>query len=87
MKIILSPLAEKQLRKITKIDQIAVAKKIRSIVLNKHIKAEKLQGYLDVFRVRVGSYRIVYKHFKDRIHIVLIGHRRDIYHLLKQLIK
>lgn len=35
----------------------------------------------DTYRVRVGAYRIVYEVFDDRfvIHVVRIGHRRDIY--------
>lgn len=41
----------------------------------------KLTGEDDTYRVRVGVYRIVYEVFDDRlvIHIIRIGHRRDIY--------
>lgn len=41
----------------------------------------KLTGEDDTYRVRVGAYRIVYEVFDDRlvIHVVRIGHRRDIY--------
>jgi len=62
MKIIISPRAEKELKKITKIDQIAIARKIRLIkespvILNE----EKLSGYKNIYRVRIGEYRIVYR--------------------------
>lgn len=41
----------------------------------------KLTGEDDTYLVRVGVYRIVYEVFDDRlvIHVIRIGHRRDIY--------
>lgn len=88
MKIIISPRAEKKLKKITKIDQIAIVRKIRlikesSIVLNE----EKLSGFKNIFRIRVGQYRIVYQKTINEIYVVLIGHRKDIYHLVNQLLR
>jgi mRNA interferase RelE/StbE len=41
----------------------------------------KLQGHVELYRVRVGDYRIVYQ-IQDAILVVLvveIGHRREIY--------
>lgn len=41
----------------------------------------KLEGALDLYRVRVGEYRVVYT-VRDRVLLVLIvrvGHRRDVY--------
>jgi mRNA interferase RelE/StbE len=88
MIVILSLRAEKQLRKITKIDQLALANKIRSISDNSSkTKAEKLVGLKDIYRVRVGNYRIVYRQYVSKIYIVLISHRRDIYRLLGQIVK
>lgn len=84
MKIILSPRSEKQLRKLPKFDQIAVAQKIRSLTGLPVSGEEKLSGYPKIYRVRVGNYRIVYRKMDD-IYIVLIGHRRDIYRALKDL--
>ncbi len=78
MKIIISPHAKKQFKKINKIDQIALARKIRLLPEeNRNIK--KLSGYRDIFRIRVGDYRIVYKKSPSQIYIILIGHRKDIY--------
>lgn len=87
MKVIISPRAEKQLKKLSKIDQIAIANKIRSI---KDISAEvfgeeKLSSFKNIFRVRIGNYRIVYKKTTGNIYIVLISHRKDIYQLVRQL--
>jgi len=88
MKIILSPHAEKRLKKLPKIDQIAIAQKVRSLREEKNnLTAEKLHGYIDIYRVRVGNYRIVYRKLSESYYIVLIGHRKDIYDLLQRLLK
>lgn len=86
MKISLLPRAEKDLRKLPKFDQIAVASKIRSLPDPPVLGEEKLTGYPRVYRVRVGNYRIVYKKMSESIVIVLIRHRRDVYRLLKELL-
>ena len=88
MKVILSSQAEKELKKLSKINQIAIAKKIRGI--RDSIKAEgeeKLKGFQDIFRIRVGDYRIVYRKSKNRVYIVLIRHRKDVYRLVRQLFR
>lgn len=89
MRIELSPLAGKQLRKLTKIDQIAVAQKIRSLqdIPSSAVQPEKLSGYKDIYRIRVGNLRIVYRIFPDKFYIILIHHRRDVYQLLARLLK
>jgi len=85
MDIIISPRAERELKKIGKMDQIALIKKIRSLT-SPSIEAEKLQGYIHIFRVRVGIYRIVFRKIKEEIYIILIGHRKEIYQKVKQLL-
>lgn len=85
MKIILSPRAEKELKKLSKLDQIAIAKKIRSFVEKQIAQEKKLKGFTNVFRTRLGNFRIVYKKTSQEIYIILIGHRKDIYSLLKRL--
>lgn len=87
MRIVISPRAEKELKRIPKIHQIAIVKKIRSLTSSYNLSKEKLTGYKDIYRVRVGQYRIVYRQWVDEIFIVLIGHRKDIYRLLNQLIR
>jgi mRNA interferase RelE/StbE len=42
---------------------------------------EKLQGYAWLYRLRVGAYRIIYEidDGAQRVLIVLVGHRREVY--------
>ena len=42
---------------------------------------ETMQGHRNIYRLRVGDYRIVYKIEKSRviIEVVAVGHRKDIY--------
>jgi len=88
MKVTLSPRAEKQLKKLPKTSQIFVAKKIRGLEEDQRPRGEgKLKGFKNIFRVRVGDYRVVYKKTKKLIYIVSIAHRRDIYKMVKRLLK
>ena len=85
MKIVISPRAEKQFRKLQKFDQIVINQKIRSF-LESIPNEEKLSGYKDIFRVRVGNYRIVYRKGMP-VYIILIAHRKDVYKLLKDVLR
>lgn len=88
MKILLSLRAEKEFRKLAKIDQIAVARKIRSLGVPSAISnEEKLVGFSNIYRVRVGNYRVVYKRTVGEIFIVLVGHRKDIYQMVRQILR
>jgi mRNA interferase RelE/StbE len=74
--------AEKQLRRLAKRDRSRVVEAIRKLAEKPRPHgARKLQGYDDVYRIRVGHYRVVYEVFDDRIVVIVlkIGHRKDIY--------
>ncbi|MCI0422637.1 MAG: type II toxin-antitoxin system RelE/ParE family toxin [Acidobacteria bacterium] len=45
------------------------------------IGCEKLSGQFGLYRVRVGSYRVVYAidDSATEVHVVKVGHRRDVY--------
>ncbi len=87
MNIVLSPKAEKKLKKFPKFDQIAIGQKIRSLGSGQNsFGEEKLSGFKDIYRVRVGDYRIVYKKSLHLIYIIIIGHRKEVYDLLTRLI-
>ena len=67
MNVTISPKAEKQLKKLNKIDQIAIIRKIQNLYQEQNI--QKLQGHKDIYRVRVGDFRIVFKKSKKKIYI------------------
>ena len=81
-RIEISRTAEKQLGKLPRLDQMRVVTVIRGLADDPLPKgSRKLTGYEDVFRIRVGRYRILYSiSGKELVIIVLkIGHRKDIY--------
>jgi mRNA interferase RelE/StbE len=41
--------------------------------------ATKLQGRGDTWRIRVGSYRILYRVNDLSVRVLEVGHRRDVY--------
>ncbi len=45
------------------------------------VGSKKLKGLENVFRIRVGDYRIIYEIRDDRLVVLVIrvGHRKDIY--------
>lgn len=87
MKVGIWPRAVKALKKLSKIDQLAIAIVVRRLQDDgAEVVREKLQGYKNIYRIRVGKYRLVYFPAKGGIEIVVIGHRREVYHLLKRLL-
>ena len=74
-------IALKSLKKLPKSTQIAISEHIQRLSATPYEDCEKLEGFEDLFRVRVGLYRIVYQIQKDRlvILIVRIGHRSEVY--------
>lgn len=86
MKIVLSSRAEKTLKKLPKIDQIAIARKIRLLREGQPTtQIEKLKSFPNIFRLRIGNYRVVYRRLPQETYIILIAHRKDIYDLLRRL--
>ncbi len=86
MKLVISPLAEKQIRKLPKFVQISTVKKIRRFYETRFpLGVKQLSGYKDIYRVRVGDYRIVFRKYPGKTYIVLVAHRKDVYLRLKKL--
>ena len=59
-----------------------ILRKIESLVTNpRPAGCEKLKGHENLWRVRVGDYRIVYSIFDDKkiIDISIVRHRKDAY--------
>lgn len=78
----ISRTAEKQLRRLHDADQRRVARKMPNLAHDPLSRgARKLAGYDDIFRIRVGPYRILYSVGAATLIILLlkVGHRGDIY--------
>jgi mRNA interferase RelE/StbE len=74
--------AEKRLRRIAKRDRNRLVEAIQRLADRPRPHgARKLQGYDDVYRIRVGQYRVVYEILEDRVIVIVlkVGHRKDIY--------
>jgi mRNA interferase RelE/StbE len=71
----------KELEDIPKKDLQKVVKKIQALSVNPRPPGSQKLSHKERYRVRHGNYRIVYS-VQDKeltIHIVKIGHRKDIY--------
>ena len=78
----ISETAERQLRKLPERDQLRVARAMLALAEEPHPRgSRKLSGYDDVFRIRVGRYRVLYSVVENRLIIIIlkIGHRKDVY--------
>ena len=74
--------AEKQLRGLPRTDRERVVSTIASLATNPFPKGvRKLSGYDDVFRVRIGRYRVLYSISERALTVLVlkIGHRGSVY--------
>ena len=85
-RIEISATAEKQIRKLPRDAQVRVLQAIRPLATQPTPPgSRKVRGYDDVFRIRVGMYRVLYRVEGRRLLIIIlkIGHRRDVYRSLR----
>ena len=78
----ISETAEKQLKKLQRGDQRRVVRAIVALADEPHPRgSRKLSGYNDVFRIRVGRYRVIYSVSGNRLIVIIlkIGHRKDVH--------
>ena len=78
----ISRTAEKQLRRLPHADRRRVARAMLALAEDPRPRGtRKLEGYDDVFRIRVGRYRILYSISGEKLVIIVlkVGHRRDVY--------
>lgn len=74
--------AERQLGRLPRPDQERMARAMLALAEDPFPRGtRKLSGYDDVFRVRVGRYRILYSVSDAEVIIIIlkIGHRKDVY--------
>jgi mRNA interferase RelE/StbE len=78
----LTATAERQLRKLAKPEQARLVTAIRRLAEEPRPRgARKLQGFDDLFRIRVGTYRVIYSVEEERLLVLVLklGHRKDVY--------
>ena len=81
-RIQVSGMAERQLKKLSSEARDRVVRAVRALADDPVPRgSRRLTGYDDVFRVRIGPYRVLYSVAASTLTILVlkIGHRRDIY--------
>ena len=75
------PSAAKALSKLEPAIRRRIGRRIDRLAEDPHADAVKLRGADDVWRARVGDYRILYQVADDHLVVLVIriGHRRDVY--------
>lgn len=76
--------ARKEFEKLPAKIRERVAEALKILSLNPYselLKVKKLKGAEDLFRIRLGDYRVLYEIRNDVLIVVVIkiGHRREIY--------
>jgi mRNA interferase RelE/StbE len=74
--------ALKQLEALPREEQERLTKEINALADDPRPPGvERLKGVADQYRIRVGSYRVIYTIRDDRLIVLVlrIGHRRDVY--------
>ena len=81
-RIEVSATAERQIKKLGREDQIRVIRAVQTLANEPRPSGcRKLQGYDDVYRIRIGRYRALYSIDGRRVIITVLkgAHRRDVY--------
>jgi mRNA interferase RelE/StbE len=84
-RVVPKPSVEKDLRSLPKSIIARVMKQIEELGIDPHLrKAVKLEGGEDLYRIRVGDYRIIYgiDHAAKLVTVHYVRHRRDVYRKL-----
>lgn len=81
-KVEITASAERELARLPKADRVRVARKVMELATVPRPRGcRQLTGQADVYRIRVGVYRVIYSIEDRRIVVVVLklGHRKDIY--------
>lgn len=82
-----APRADRQFRALEKSLQTRLGRRIDSLAENPRPQGiKKLAGEEDLFRLRVGDYRIIYQIQEKRLVVLVVGvgHRADVYRGLRR---
>lgn len=80
--IIIKPCANKALLKLPKSIQTRILNALQHLAYNPRPPGVlKLQASFDLYRIRIGDYRVIYSIDEQQIQILIatVGHRKDIY--------
>jgi mRNA interferase RelE/StbE len=80
--VIIKPSAEKQLDKLAKATRIRVLDKLEDLRHDPRPEgAVKLKRADDLWRIRIGDYRVIYQILDDRLLVIVVrvSHRKDAY--------
>ena len=78
----ISRMAERQLRKLPPEGRDRVVRAVRALADDPVPRgSRRLTGYDDVFRIRIGAYRVLYSASASTLTLLVlkIGHRKDVY--------
>jgi mRNA interferase RelE/StbE len=80
--VLFQPAARRELAGLDRSDQRRALAAIEALVYNPRPPGcAKLSGFRDVWRIRVGVFRVIYR-VQDRqliVEVIRVGHRRDVY--------
>lgn len=82
-----APRAERQFKALDRSIQMRLSRRIDSLTGNPRPQGtKKLAGEEDLYRLRVGNYRIIYQVQEKRliVLVVSVGHRADVYRALQR---
>ncbi len=77
-----SHIAFKSFQKLPKSESLRILKKTEMLIENPYPNGfKKLQGEENLYRIRSGDYRILYKIYDEKLIILVVnvGHRKEIY--------
>lgn len=81
-RIEVSATAERQIRKLPDADRVRVLRAILALATDpRPVGCRKLSGHADVFRIRIGRFRVLYAIEDRRLVIIVlkVGDRKDMY--------
>ena len=88
-KLIIEKKAQKFLENLGEPEYSKLVLKIRDLVsVNpKPLDIKKLQGYKNLYRMKVDDYRVIFVTIPDKklIIVAMIGHRKEVYDILKHM--
>ena len=79
-KILITKRALKDLEKFDTNTKIRIGEKLKSLTSDPFSNSKKLSSSLiGTYRFRIGDYRVIFDIDEDKVVILRIGHRKDIY--------